>query len=85
MNYTSIFRKLGKKKNLFEAKTESKFETGDYIVFKNKTYKIIHREYHFEEGEDHIHYDVGHIPRGTGPLRVVHEWVIWIISLVRKI
>jgi len=83
--YTSIFRKLGKKKILFESKTETKFEKGDYVVFKNKTYKIVHREYHFGEGEDHIHFDVGYIPRGTGPLRVVHEFIISIMAMINKI
>lgn len=84
MSYTSIFRKLGKKKILFTQKTQTKFEVGDYIVFKKKTYKIVHREYHFSEGEDHIHYDVGHIPRGTGPLRVINEMIIWVRSLISK-
>ncbi|RLA61071.1 MAG: hypothetical protein DRQ89_11890 [Epsilonproteobacteria bacterium] len=85
MNYTSIFRILGKKKNLFESRTTTKLEIGDYIVYKTKTYKIVHRQYHFGEGEDHIHYNVAYIPRGTGLWRVFNEFIINILVLIRKI
>jgi hypothetical protein len=82
--YTSIFRKLGKEKPLFEVQTQTRFEKGDYIVHKKKTYKIVNREYHFKEGEDHIHYNVGHIPKGTGLVRVIHEFVISVLALFNK-
>lgn len=83
--YTSIFRKLGKEKPLFEAKTKTRFEKGDFIVHKKKTYKIVNREYHFKEGEDHIHYDVGHIPKGTGLMRKFHELAVYFLSLINKV
>jgi len=56
-----------------------------FLFLKRKLYKIVNREYHFEEGEDHIHYDVGHIPKGTGFMRKLHELTIYFLSLINKV